>query len=465
MLEQIIQLVTILFLLSMVCERIADFFKHYLCGSKFFKIGDTITKTPGDDIKEQARAYRILKINVWCGVLVSTILKADLIKIFNNIQDPGKTIGWNNIGNYSVLDGILLLPGLFLTGCFISFGSKFWHDLLDILYQIKNTKRVLSDPETYKIDNIKTLEKVFNTYQSDFIKAAYMEAKTKYMAMDSVKAIGIKSNDLGYYFEITLSGNDSFIPQFYQYLLNDGTPQNIPIKVVVLADNDQIMAHGIDLSSRIFDFNQPDNWGTLGVIVKPLDENSTKRYLLTCCHNVIKPLSKLPYSGIGNNTIKASTIDNNSKVEIGKVFKAERDHEMDAALIEIDPSIVGSINNYIPQVGMPKKEIGLSDSDKNKTKAYMYGAKSGLEEGRTQGVVTSIYNDIKVTYNSTDEFTILNTIAISNNGKSISNPGDSGACVVDERYNILGLVVAGNSQTTYILPIKTLLSKLKVQLV
>jgi hypothetical protein len=50
-LQQIIQLVTILFLLSMVCERIADFLKHYLSDSQllgikqdFFKIGDTITK-------------------------------------------------------------------------------------------------------------------------------------------------------------------------------------------------------------------------------------------------------------------------------------------------------------------------------------------------------------------------------------------------------------------------------------
>jgi hypothetical protein len=139
MLQQIIQLVTILFLLSMVCERIADFLKHYLCGSDFFNIGDTITKFPGQDNKEQARAYRVLKINVWCGIITAAILKADLIKIFNKIDDPGKTIGWSNISEYTILDGVFLIPGIILTGCFISFGSKFWHDLLDLLYQIKNT--------------------------------------------------------------------------------------------------------------------------------------------------------------------------------------------------------------------------------------------------------------------------------------------------------------------------------------
>jgi hypothetical protein len=250
MLEKIIELVTILFLLSMVCERIADFFKHYLCGNDFFKIGDTLTKFQNDSAQEKARKYRILKINVWCGVFTAAILKADLIKILNNISDAGKTLGWNNISTYETIDYVFLVPGIILTGCFLSFGSKFWHDLLDILYEIKNTKRVLADPETYKVDNTRSLEKIFNTYQSDFIKAAYLEAKTKYMAIDSVKAIAIKSNDLGYYFELTVSRNDPSIEQFYLYLLDDGTQQRVPIKIVVLKPNDNIIAHNIDLSTR-----------------------------------------------------------------------------------------------------------------------------------------------------------------------------------------------------------------------
>lgn len=464
MLQQIIQLTTILFLLSMVCERIADFLKHYLSESHvfriqrdFFKVGNTLTKFPKDDTKEQARAYRILKINVWSGILLAFILKADLIKIFNNITEPGKTLGWNNIADYGILDFVLLPCGIALTGCFISFGSKFWHDLLDILYQIKNTKRVLADPETYKVDNTKTLQKLFDTYQSDFIKAAYLEAKTKFMAIESVKAIGIKSNDLGYYFEITLNKNDPAIDQFYQYLLDDGTPQNIPIKLVILAENDKIIAQSIDLSAKVFDITQPDNWGTLGVIVKPIDTTSNKRYLLTCCHNVVKPIRKI--SENEPNQIKVGTIDTIT-TEIGTVFKADRDHEMDAALIEIDQQKI-DISNYVPSNGTPQDLRELVNSDRNNLKGYIYGAKSGAREG----VITSLYNEIKITYNSGDEFTIVDTIAISNNRNSISQGGDSGACVVDNKNNVIGIVVAGNSQTTYVLPIKTLLYKFNVKLI
>jgi len=330
---------------------------------------------------------------------------------------------------------------------------------LDILYQIKNTKRVLADPETYKIDNVKTLKKLFDTYQSDFIKAAYLEAKTKYMAIDSVKAFGIKSNDLGYYFEITVSQNEPTIEQFYQYLLDDGTPQNIPIKIIVVSD--KIMAHGVDLSSKVFDINHPNNWGTLGVIVKLLDSNSDKRYLLTCCHNVVKPIRKIPDEQLSQ--IKAGTIDSTT-TEIGTVFKADRDHEMDAALIEID-SQNKKITNSVPQMGNPQKPRQLLNKDAGNVTAFIYGAKSGVDnKSVSKGTVTSVYNTIKVTYGKVD-FTLINTIAISNNGKAISQGGDSGACVLDSENNVIGLVVAGNSEVTYVLPITTLLTKLNIQLI
>jgi len=479
MIEEIIQLVTILFLLSMVSERIADFLKHNLSDSylfriklKFFKIGDTTTKYPADDLRENERAFRILKINIWCGIIIATILKADLIKIFNHIEKAGETLGWNTISLYASdkehwyqsVDYYFLIPGIILTGCFISFGSKFWHDSLDILYQIKNAKRILADPETYKIDNIENLKNIYNTYQSDFIKSAFLEARTKFMAMDSVKAIAIKSDENEYYFELTVNEYDPAIGLNYQYVMNEGIVQNIPIRIVKMHIDDKIVAHAIDLSAQVYDVDHPKNWGTLGVLVKSTNEDSGKRYLLTCCHNVVKPFSKLPYAQAGEVLITAGTFEKEKKIELGIVFRAEKDHEVDAALIELNPEILSELRNYIPQIGIPQQARVLYESDKDLVRAYLFGAKSGVVAGRTEGIVTSIYNDIKITYNSNEEFTIINTIGISNEGRAISQPGDSGACVVDSNNNILGIVVAGNSKTTYILPIKTLLTKLNVQI-
>jgi hypothetical protein len=467
MLQQIIQLVTILFLLSMVCERIADFLKNYLSDSQFlglkkefFKIGDTITKFPQEDAKEYERKFRILKINVWSGVILAAILKADLIIIFNNIDDPGKTLGWKYISEYEIPDIMLLPFGIVMTGFFISFGSKFWHDLLDILYQIKNTKRVLADPETYKVDNIKSLKKLYDTYQSDFIKAAYLEAKTSFLAMDNVKAIGIKSNELGYYFEITVSKNTNGIDQFYPYLLDDGTPQNIPVKVVMLANEEKIVAHGIDLSSLIFAKDQQANWGTLGVIVEDLTDSKNK-YLLTCCHNVVRPIKTI----LNGSSIEAEAkekVTDTATIPIGKVVKACRDSEIDAALIEINN--MQNIDNTVIGMGRPRQSRKLLDRDAGKVTAYMYGAAS---QNNSSGVVGSIYNDVKIEYSDTGdtyEFSIVNLIAISNNGKAISRSGDSGACVLDEDNKVLGLVVGGSYTTTYVLPIQTMLTKLNVKI-
>ena len=452
----------------MVCERIADFLKNYLSDSHLFgihkdsfKIGDTLTKFPHDDVKEKARAYRILKINVWSGIILAAILKADLIKIFNNMKEPGKTLGWNNISEYGILDSILLPFGIILTGCFISFGSKFWHDLMDILYEIKNTKRILSDPETYKVDNVNSLQKLFYTYQSDFIKAAYLEAQTKYMAMDSVKAIGIKSNDLGYYFEITVDKYNPEIEPFHLYLLDDGTPQNIPVKIVVLAEGDSIRALNLNLSAKVFNMKNPLLYGTIGVVVKLKNVQSDKKYLLTCCHNVMESFGVIDET---NRLIENIGVEySNVETQIGTIHKAFIDHEVDAALIEITPQNQNLILNFVPQMGYIRNYRILKRKDERNVNTWIYGANTyGEEKRNSEGLVNSLNNTLEITYKKYGhkKITMMNLIQISNKAFG----GDSGACVVDSECKLLGLVVAGSDEVTYIMPIETLLTKFKVQI-
>ena len=89
-------------------------------------------------------------------------------------------------------------------------------------------------------------------------------------------------------------------------------------------------------------------------------------------------------------------------------------------------------------MGPPKKIRKLLDKDSGKVRAFIYGAKSGPELGKAaEGTVTSIYNDIKITYNNTDEFTIINTIAISENGKAISLADGIKVSGTDDGYTVL----------------------------
>jgi len=467
-----ISIAIILFVLSIICERVADLLKSFLSSTNTgfgrwlgnqLGLGE-LNVRQSDPITEQKRSYRILKINLLCGIAVATALHADLysIIILNN-GDPMKALGWTGRLQFSsrgdfALKGITFLIGCITTGFFISFGSKFWHDALDILLQVKNYRRVLADPATLQqADNINTLQTLLSTYQSDFIKSAYLEAKSKFMAIDSVKGISLKQDNNGiYYFEITLKQYDASISPAYQYLLGDGTPVNVPIRVKVLAGNDQIRLHSLNLAAKVFNLKAPENWGTLGCIVRPLDSQSPKRYVLTCCHNVVHPITDLK----NITSLDVAAVQGDMKpTTIGKIYKADRNAFMDGALIEVDARLIES---RVPNLGRPAKAKVLTSADANKIYCSIYGAAS---QGSPLGTVTSLYASIEVDYDGeTSPFLLNNLLVVSANGKAISQPGDSGCVVMDNERNVLGLVVAGSTEETYVIPIETLLLKYNVQL-
>lgn len=73
--------------------------------------------------------------------------------------------------------------GYVFVGVFLSLGSKFWHDLLDILFKFKNTQQVLSDNKTYtnydsadklmglaETSQYEVAEKLFDMYKNDISK-------------------------------------------------------------------------------------------------------------------------------------------------------------------------------------------------------------------------------------------------------------------------------------------------------
>jgi len=400
----------------MICERFADFLKHAIGEQnirlfrwikKGFGIGNTLEKRARDSVEEDKRYFRILKINIACGFITALILHADLFTILHNLANPADALSWDgyklDIYKFSFVsskNGNQLIP-VFLFGClgtglFISFGSKFWHDLLDLLLEVKNYRRVLSDPNTYKIDKTATLDRIISTYPSDFIMPAFYEARTKFTAMSNVKSFSLKQDNGGnYYFDVILQQADPTIGEVYQYLLDGNIPQNINVRTRVLGAGEHNIAHSVTLGGKIFDVKTPDNWGTLGCLVKNPDPKDSRRYILTCCHNVIEPMSRLPVQA---RSINAGTIPVVVKGPIGVVTRAERDHEIDAALIEIDASLVSKIDNVVPQMGQPLQARTLKNRDVGKVSVFLSGAKSGFQ----QGVVTGLYCDTKLTYPAAD---------------------------------------------------------------
>jgi hypothetical protein len=472
--DNYIGFIMLLFFLSMICERVADFLKHYLSEAnggwgytikKILRIGDLVTKGKPNSIQEEKRYYRILKINIWCGFVTAWALHADVFTIINKITKPFEAIGWQNVTwiwdkNWQwkgsmTYEWVIFLIGCFATGCFISFGSKFWHDLLDILLQIKNYRRLIADPETFQTDNIKDFDQLVNTYESEIIHGAYTSAREKWKAVNEVAATALKHDDQGYYIEVTLKKDTPAITAVFEYVLDNGQVKNI--RVIKKIVTDEILALSINLSDKIWNKKTPANKGTLGCIVKKTGKSDL--FVLTCYHTIVEPGSAFRFSLADNNDVELS--DNKTVIE-SKASFAVRDHEIDAALIAISKDDKKNITNQVPGLGTfsgVRENLTKSELAKNII-VSMHGAQSQFQKG----VLTGIYCDVRIRY-SDGEHQLINLLSISNNGKAISGPGDSGACIIDADNKLVGILVAGNSTTSYAIPATTVFNKLSLELI
>jgi hypothetical protein len=69
--------------------------------------------------------------------------KADFFEILGNLQAPWDTLGWAHMQAGELVrrsaltnlrQGLYALVGSVFTGLALGFGSKFWHDMLDIVF-------------------------------------------------------------------------------------------------------------------------------------------------------------------------------------------------------------------------------------------------------------------------------------------------------------------------------------------
>lgn len=475
--EKYIGLVILLFFLSMICERVADFLKHYLSDAntgfgyrlgKKLGIGNLLVKGENDSLIEDKRYYRILKINIWCGFLTALALHADIFSILRNTTDPWAGIGWEKYTmiwekkwewDWSMFYSWLpVLVGFFATGFFISFGSKFWHDLLDIILQIKNYKRIMADPETYKVSDVGQFDEVVSTSSYKSVLAAYDEAKRQWAEVKEVITLMYKWDQYGYYIEARLSKNTDAITSPFIYHLEKGASQSIRVSKVITKDLPK--AVNLNLSDSIFNSAHTAEKGTMGCLVKQVGKNDIA--VLTCFHNIVEPSHG--YTFRYSDGLVATMTDKTTTLS-GKVINAIRDNEIDAALISIDKSTAGKITNQISgfgrirAVGAPLLEADLTHHPRKKLSFCGLMTKNG------NGELSGVYCDVNIEYGrGLGSHKLQNLIAVSKDGKAVSIPGDSGSSVIDEESNLVGFVVAADEEYTYVIPAWKVFDKMGLEL-
>lgn len=139
--EPLINLLVLLSALSVAAERITNVIKlrH-----------DELAVRQQTQKGEKDRERGVTQLNLGVAILVALLLKADFFQIVANLEAPWDTLGWahmqaGDLVRRSALvhidQAIYAVVGSVFTGFALGFGSKFWHDLLDIVFNARERLR------------------------------------------------------------------------------------------------------------------------------------------------------------------------------------------------------------------------------------------------------------------------------------------------------------------------------------
>ena len=130
MFEPLINLLVLLSALSIASERLAN----------ALKLGHTdLRDKKGSSEEEKARERRIALRALAASVALAVLMKADFFEILSHLEAPWDTLGWvRSTGEaWTVSRFLQALQGAIVTGISLAFGSKFWHDVLDLVYGVR----------------------------------------------------------------------------------------------------------------------------------------------------------------------------------------------------------------------------------------------------------------------------------------------------------------------------------------
>lgn len=139
--EPMINLLVLLTIFSVIAERVTN----------ILKLGKEELRTRGtSEDAERRREQSIQARSVVVGIVIALIAKADIFTMLSNLDEPWRTLGWVRVSGAqwfrspataSVGTLLYTLGGCALTGFALGFGSKFWHDILGSVFELRDKAR------------------------------------------------------------------------------------------------------------------------------------------------------------------------------------------------------------------------------------------------------------------------------------------------------------------------------------
>ncbi len=130
-LEIAIKITLVLLILSLIVEKITSFIKLYY--------PSLFTKSFTEE-EEKLREKKIQRNSIIIGILVALGSNADFFNMMGGID----LVYWDKVEIKEIPKAIL---GCFISGLFLSQGSKFFHDLLDTLLYAKRMRKGLYEEQ------------------------------------------------------------------------------------------------------------------------------------------------------------------------------------------------------------------------------------------------------------------------------------------------------------------------------
>ena len=414
---------------------------------KNIRKNDDAILTVRDEADKRAQEKEVTALSFIVGFLVAYCFNANLFNLFK----PAAQLGWGDTMpfvdepwyalNPQYFDtGILAVIGFLLTAFFLAFGSKFFHDLLDTLLQVKNLKRKLNDRETYSIETIQELEEQLKYTQGQLVRLAieqnrqWLEKLQNFLSVHEGIDVGTKDTRIAY-LNIT-DNNISGLPSSLPYTLADKKQRTVPLKVIA---NVQIAS----VSRKIFNEQHVDYFGSIGL---PLVMDN-ELWLLTCAHVLAHGEFDPNRQGKLSIPGRARFSIDQSKEVSGAWTYAYQDKEFDIALIQPDDP------SQIKPSGLLSEPFKLG-SHAGRVNVSFTGATSG---GQGYIFAEEVEEPIRFA-NHTIRMKGLLKISAQDTLASISKKGDSGAALYTDDKRAVGIIIASNDLFTYAMSLEKIMS-------
>jgi hypothetical protein len=452
-LNVLITVVINLFVLSMVSERLVNFLKLnfqklYTWGLLpsdvkqflFFIFGNFRDKENSKKA-EKLRERGVLNWAIFCSLIVAFASKADLFYLIRCGELPMDT-------PYGEIDKI----GITLTAFFISLGSKFWHDLLDILYFYKNARQKLSDGNLPDFDEADTTQEFMETPYSKIYQGV-VASNTQFFGDKNVLytlngRVREGSKELPCLVVHVKSKANFNMPDYMAYQLPK-SKANVNVKIIVVEDT-KPKIHSFLTGAEI------GNKGKRGTICCVLVDGDGDKFIMTCNH-VLNGGGRNGKGGLltGSDRESINFMDSEGNSQSGEWHYSECNERLDIALVKLTEE-VDFQDNPDNLSSFVKK---LNANDRHNLEISMEGLISGHQEGI---IIDFDSQPIEIDYD--DSSRALSNLIVIGNGRagdfdyqssdSISQRGDSGALIYTRNNpKPVGVIIAGSTLYSFAIPL------------